>query len=669
MTIGASAPGDAGGPKGRRFSLWAKALGGFFLVLVLLIGGAIAYPFIFGWNWARAPLAERLGATLGYTLAIDGDLDVSLGRITRVSADGVRLGNPDWASRPDMAKVERLVVDISLMDLMKGRVSLPLVALTAPDIALEKRADGKGNWEANLAAEAVTPDDRTDVPVVGEIRIDRGKIGYADAGSGMKIEADAATVEGQAGSGKPTISLKGSGILEGQQARFKLTGGSILSLRDNDEPYPVEVEAMLGDTEVTGRGTVQDPIELTGVDLALTLKGGSLRGLFSALGLTAPETPPFEVKGMLRKGGTVWWFEEFAGTIGSSDLSGTFRYDTAFERPYVSGELVSKTLDFADIGPLVGLPPGLKAGQPATPEQKAAAERVARDPRVLPDAPLDIERLTRFDADIKYAVTTIKGIDVPISKIDLTLKLKDSVMALKPLHFTFSGGTTTANITIDARKKPVYTIYDLLLQGMKADQLVARLGLPDVAAGTVRARIKLEGSGDSIRTSLANSKGSAAAVMDGGKISLFAMEAAGLDVAEGLAFLGKQKKTVPIRCMVANFSVEGGVMDARTLVLDTTDTTIDGKGRISLRDEKLDLKLEAHPKDFSPFSARSPILLRGTFKSPAIGIEPGNLAARTAGAVALGVLLTPLASVLAFIDPGGAVDSDCLALIKSAPTR
>ncbi len=669
MTRAASSGGGTGGLRGRRFPPWAKAVTGFLLVLLLLIGAAVAYPLLFGWNWARAPLAERLGARLGYTLAIDGDLDVSPGRITRLTADGVRLGNPDWAARPDMAKVERLVVDIAVMELLRGRLSLPLVALTGPDIALEKRADGKANWEANLAAEAVTPDERGEVPLIGELRIERGKIAFADAASGMRVEADAATVEGRAGGGSPTISVKGSGVLEGQQARFTLTGGSILSLRENEEPYPVEVEATLGDTRVTGKGTMLDPVEMKGVDLALTLEGGSLRRLFSALGLTAPETPPFQVKGFLRKGGTVWWFEEFAGSIGNSDLAGTVRYDTAFERPYLSGELVSKTLDFADIGPLVGLPPGLKEGQPATPEQKAAAERVARDPRVLPDAPLDIERLKRFDADIRYQVSAIKGIEVPISRIDLTLKLKDSVLALTPIRFAFSGGTTTANVSIDARRQPVHTAYDLSMQGMKAEKLVARLGLKDVAAGTVRARIKLEGDGNSIRKSLASSNGSVGVVMDGGRISLLAMEAAGLDIAEGLAFLGKKEKTVPIRCLVGNFAVRNGVMDARTLVLDTTDTTVDGRGRISLKEERLDLRLEAHPKDVSPFSVRAPITLQGTFKAPEPGIDAAGPAARGAGAVALGVLLTPLASILAFIDPGGGEDSDCAALIRSAPTR
>jgi hypothetical protein len=47
-------------------------------------------------------------------------------------------------------------------------------------------------------------------------------------------------------------------------------------------------------------------------------------------------------------------------------------------------------------------------------------------------------------------------------------------------------------------------------------------------------------------------------------------------------------------------------------------------------------------------------------------VEAGPLAARTAGAVALGVLLTPLASILALIEPGLEKNSDCGKLLQEA---
>jgi AsmA family protein len=58
--------------------------------------------------------------------------------------------------------------------------------------------------------------------------------------------------------------------------------------------------------------------------------------------------------------------------------------------------------------------------------------------------------------------------------------------------------------------------------------------------------------------------------------------------------------------------------------------------------------------------------VRGTLSQPKIGVQPGKVAAQTGGAVALGVLLTPVAALLAFVDGGLAKDANCAALIGQA---
>jgi len=61
------------------------------------------------------------------------------------------------------------------------------------------------------------------------------------------------------------------------------------------------------------------------------------------------------------------------------------------------------------------------------------------------------------------------------------------------------------------------------------------------------------------------------------------------------------------------------------------------------------------------------VLVRGTLTHPSIAVQASHSVAQTAAAVALGVVLTPLAAVLAFVDPGLAKDADCPALLAAAP--
>ena len=57
------------------------------------------------------------------------------------------------------------------------------------------------------------------------------------------------------------------------------------------------------------------------------------------------------------------------------------------------------------------------------------------------------------------------------------------------------------------------------------------------------------------------------------------------------------------------------------------------------------------------FAAPTPIDIGGTFKKPSFGLDTKVLVERGAATVALGVVLTPVGSLLAFIDPGTAKDS------------
>ena len=106
-------------------------------------------------------------------------------------------------------------------------------------------------------------------------------------------------------------------------------------------------------------------------------------------------------------------------------------------------------------------------------------------------------------------------------------------------------------------------------------------------------------------------------------------------------------------------------MTAQTLVVDTDPVLISGAGTIDLGSQTLDLRFQGRPKH-PRLRVRSALLVRGTLAHPAISIDPKKPAAQAGAAVALGVLLTPVAAMLAFVDPGLAKDADCAALLAQA---
>jgi uncharacterized protein involved in outer membrane biogenesis len=144
-------------------------------------------------------------------------------------------------------------------------------------------------------------------------------------------------------------------------------------------------------------------------------------------------------------------------------------------------------------------------------------------------------------------------------------------------------------------------------------------------------------------------------------------ELTGINVINGLGLLLSEKqKDTGIRCGIVDFQAQNGMLDSKSVFIDTTNVLITGRGNVDLKDEKLDLTLQGDPKKLRLLRLRSPITLHGTLLHPAVGVKADQLIVQTGIAVALGTLLTPAAAALALIDPGLAKNKDCSAVMAQA---
>lgn len=658
---------------------WTLGVGGGLVVAV----GAVAV--LFDWNWLRGTLTDQASGSTGRKVAI-GDLQGEWSLVPTISLRDVHIANAEWGKEKELFGAELVQVTIDLRELVRGRTVLTEVKLVKPNIALEVKPDGTSNWSlgAKAAADAVTPDDRTDVPIIGRLDIQDGTVKYADPKQGLNIDGKIKTVVAEGGRGESKVQLTGNGTLQGQPFKLDFNGGSLLSLRENEEPYPLKIDVDAVGSHVQITGTLQDPVKFDGLDLRARLRGPDLSKLTQITGLPRPITPPYDLASRLERDGMIWKLTDLKGMMGKSDLNGAVKFDLTRERKYIEADLFSKRLDYRDIGSLIGLPPegpvtqpAAPAGsvpkekQPATPQKPGEPAQTvqkvdkAKEPKkVLPDAPLSVKQVRETDAKVRFRGEQVEAPNVPLSGVQLDLELKDGVLHMKPLQVGVAGGTAIADIKINAQKETVKTDYDIKLRGFQLEDFLTKAGLEHGGKGRIDGRIRLSGTGDTVAKSLGTSNGDIRAVINKGEISNLAIEAAGLDIAEALGLLATQDKPVGIRCFVADLGVNNGVASPRVFVLDTTDSTVVVEGPIDLRSEQMDLRVKTQPKDPSLFTVRTPITVKGSLGEPSIGVEKGPLAARGAAAIALGVLLTPVASVLAFIEPGLGTDSDCAALLN-----
>jgi AsmA family protein len=136
-----------------------------------------------------------------------------------------------------------------------------------------------------------------------------------------------------------------------------------------------------------------------------------------------------------------------------------------------------------------------------------------------------------------------------------------------------------------------------------------------------------------------------------GTLSHLVVEAAGLDIAQGLGLLLRGDDALKVDCGAADLRVRDGRVTPQVFLVDTRDSTLWLTGGLSLADERLQLVAHVQPKDFSPLTLRTPLHIDGTLAAPVLSLEKGPLLRRVVPAVLL-AMINPLAALIPLLDPG-----------------
>jgi uncharacterized protein involved in outer membrane biogenesis len=427
----------------------------------------------------------------------------------------------------------------------------------------------------------------------------------------------------------------------------------------------LDLHAESGRTFLDVNGVLPKATQIEGSDLNLRVRGPNIRQLFDFLGVAAPDTRGYTFRSKLTKVGGEWRFTRITGRYGASDLAGKMTVSFPNDRLFLNADLSSRLVDIIDVGPFIGYEPTKLATQGA----QAAVKQTGGTPRILPDAPLRIESIRNYDAHVAYKVVQIRAPHVPISNIDLTLDLDHSLLKLSPLTMDVAGGHLASDVSIDARVPAVVTDYDIRLSPTPMGKLLSGFGVEQSGTtGTVKARVQMKGTGNTLRESLATSNGRIAIILPAGTFWTKYIQLSEFDVGVFLQRLlqDKLKKPVQINCGLLGFTVRNGVAAADPILIDTNKNVMTAKGGFSFRDESLDFAFRAYGKKFSLFSGQSPIGIKGYFAQPRLQILSSQLLARAGVGIGLGLVASPLAVVLAFVDIGNAKAAACGPVLAGA---
>jgi len=662
-------------PTLRKALTWtAISLGSLVVILVL----ALAFM---DWNLFKHPIERVASAKSGRTVTIGGDLKVHIWSWTpTVTVNRLILGNPPWEANRPMASIERLEIQLKLLPLLKGDVILPRVALLKPDLYLHQDKSGRANWTfENKAPTNERASGPTKLPVVRDLLIESGKLTLADDMRRLKVDGTIEAAEkASKGDAKP-FRIEGKGTINDQPFELEVAGGPLMNLQP-EHPYPFKLEITAGDIKVDSDGRVLKPFSLADLDFDVTLSGKDLAEGFYLTQLALPNTPPFKLHAHIARQGMRVGVTDIAGKVGQSDLQGKLDIDATRKRPYIKGDLISQQLRMKDLAASLGGKPksgdSLDAKAQAVeaskqrPQPKEKAPPADPNARLFPDAHLQVERVRAMDADVHFRAKSIDAGSVPFKQVAMHVKLDDGVLALDPFAFEMPQGHLAGNVKIDARKDVPKVHIDVRVKDIQLDQLKTKNAAPDAPtplSGVMEARAVIDGTGDSVHRVMSNANGVLTVVLPNGEVRSAFAELTGINVAKGVGLLlTKPQDRAQIRCGVAQFNIKDGLMNAENVTFDTENVVIKGKGDIKLGPEELNLQIKGEPKKIRLTRLRTPIEVKGHLRKPSIGVDVGSTAKQGAIAAALGAIATPIAAVLAFVDPGLAKDQNCAAMLAEA---
>ena len=283
------------------------AVGG---IIILLIVTTYVVLISYDFNKIKPQISNFVKDATGRELTLGGDLVLDIDFTPSLSIENVTFENASWGSRPELAKIKQLKVEVALLPLIRGDIDVKQLILTEPEILVETDPSGK----SNLAFKHTdTQKEDTIIPLFAfnQVRIEKGRLKYRDGKTSRVYSTDLDLFRASASGFKSKIELDANGRFI--EKRFEIKGevGSTEALILPSKTCPINLAMKLGSASFMIDGSIKDTVHFKDLTGTLTAKGPSISELLAIVGVGAPsDLGPFHFTAKL------------------SDTNGTYKLET-----------------------------------------------------------------------------------------------------------------------------------------------------------------------------------------------------------------------------------------------------------------------------------------------------------------------------------------------------
>ena len=279
-----------------------KLLIGFLIGFVLVMLSVAALAFWLDPNIFKGRLETAATSAFGRKVELNGRISFTLSLRPRIVVRELNIANERWASKPYLARIEQLELQLALWPLFLGEFKALGILFSGAEVFLEKNAGGADNF---TFGDAQADDTAGALPDIGKFHVRDANVTYQSASGEMTHywieEASVRNIPG-----KPE-RIKGNGTIKGMPFSVLLVSESAAELATVQNPWRVKLEVEGSGMRLNLDGRMARPFTFQEIDYRIHIKGTQTDSLEKLLEVDIPSQGSFEIGTRVQKsGGKIW---------------------------------------------------------------------------------------------------------------------------------------------------------------------------------------------------------------------------------------------------------------------------------------------------------------------------------------------------------------------------
>jgi AsmA protein len=560
-----------------------KLLSLIFTVVVVIIGAALAAPFLISTDAIKATLIEQVETATGRTMKIDGALQLKFFPVASVVAENVTLSNPKESGDTNpMMTLGVLRADVAVMPLLSRNVVINHFILDKADIRLRVYANGRKNWEfapvvkVDKAAPAeLSPkaggDSSQAMSMLSNINLNQvslqnSHVSLVDDTKKSKLDIKDINTNISMASVNAPIKMSGNIVWLDKKVDLKMQLSTLQAILTN-KPADVDLDINTDVIKVSANGKYHNDgfTGKTAVDSS-SLKSvmAWLQPASKPLDMSAPLA--FKTSGDVQCNATLCVIDQLSIVLDKIDAKGKLKLAMG-GKPNINLALDINELDF----------------NPYLPTEKKAENNSFLVSNAFADAgrwsgtPIDLSGLKAMDLNAVIHTSGIKFKNIIIGKSTLNTKINNGKLIADVVDAQLYEGNGSVLISADANSNSIAS--RAALKNIQLESLLKDTMDMDRLTGKANLDYSITSQGGSQAAIVNNLAGSGQIKLTEGSIQRVNM----LDLLRNLkgGAQGDGKATA-FSSMGGTFTINKGVINNQDMAIAMTGMNVAGKGEVNL---------------------------------------------------------------------------------------